>query len=816
MPSDSSDPLLDQAAAAFGGWSLGKDDIDATIGKAAAQYGLPPSVIAGVVQQESNGQPGVTSSTGDQGITQFQPTTAQSTGSDGKPYVENVWNPHDSIMGTAKLLHDTMTQSKVDLPTALMMYNAGTDKSKWNPAYAQGVMEKGKAYIADRPGAAADPLLEQAAGVFGPQAKAMPQGEAQATPQAQGDGGFGVTAKVPAGVTIQPVGGAPEVTPAPAPVAAIPANVAAPAASPTPAPAPAATPTPAPADGSNPIALPWGHTENILNALTLGTSSRTAAATAAMLHPGPFMQNYNQARTGQIAGETQFANANPLENMATRIVGPIPATMAGTGMLGLGARFGANLISDAAPAVEPAISALTDFLSGVGGGSSTVGKLASNVASNALQGGTAAGLTSGLSTEPLSHQLATGALTGGIIGPLFSSGAKELLPEIAPADAALAREAEKRGIVMPLSTLTKGTEMGNIADAPTADDVQQLTARASQLLGQNKNTVHLSDIADAKSYNARRINLAEPLIKIDADPARNPGFMLGTGEADTAAGVLPNGSQLGLAGINSKLMREIEPESPNRVPIQNALDQVRAKIDPKTGILEGKNYGILVKTGGPVSDLLKSQDPIQRQYGGYLKNLLDTSAEAASPPGVMSELYDARQKYAIANDLQNAAANAGNSGILHPGNIFQSLKDSPGQESRLLAQVANYYPKVLNASGAPNVRVGVGNILSNIIKKHGTSAVLGGMTGAYASGVPGEGALVAGLAAPLASELKDRIVSGMANSSNWRNMLLDMADPSKSTPIKAQVLQRVNQVLPDALTNLQNSSWTPQTQGASK
>ena len=175
MDPEQTDPLLDQAASAFGGWSTAPGDINATIGKAAAQYDIPPATLAGVVQQESSGKVGTTGAAGEQGITQFMPTTAKSVGSDGKPYVSNPWNPHESIMGTGKLLRDTMDKSGVDLPTALMMYNAGGDKSKWNPAYAQGVQTKGVAYLSANPGAGTDPLLEQAAGYFSGTPQANPQ-----------------------------------------------------------------------------------------------------------------------------------------------------------------------------------------------------------------------------------------------------------------------------------------------------------------------------------------------------------------------------------------------------------------------------------------------------------------------------------------------------------------------------------------------------------------------------------------------------------------------------------------------------------------
>jgi soluble lytic murein transglycosylase-like protein len=89
------------------------------IQQAAARDGIDPSVLYGLIEQESGFDPSATSSAGAQGLTQLMPSTAASHG---------VTQPHDpaqSIEGGARYLSGLLHQFAGNTTDALAAYNAG-------------------------------------------------------------------------------------------------------------------------------------------------------------------------------------------------------------------------------------------------------------------------------------------------------------------------------------------------------------------------------------------------------------------------------------------------------------------------------------------------------------------------------------------------------------------------------------------------------------------------------------------------------------------------------------------------------------------
>lgn len=85
---------------------------------ASQQYGIPASVLAAQINQESGFNPNARSSAGAEGIAQFEPGTAASVG------LSNPFDPITSIMAMAKL--DSQYVSEFgSLDLALAAYNAG-------------------------------------------------------------------------------------------------------------------------------------------------------------------------------------------------------------------------------------------------------------------------------------------------------------------------------------------------------------------------------------------------------------------------------------------------------------------------------------------------------------------------------------------------------------------------------------------------------------------------------------------------------------------------------------------------------------------
>ncbi len=89
------------------------------IERAAARYGLDPSLLSGLIEQESGFDPSASSSAGALGLTQLMPSTAASLG------VAEPLNPAQSIEGGARYLSQLLHQFAGNTSDALAAYNAG-------------------------------------------------------------------------------------------------------------------------------------------------------------------------------------------------------------------------------------------------------------------------------------------------------------------------------------------------------------------------------------------------------------------------------------------------------------------------------------------------------------------------------------------------------------------------------------------------------------------------------------------------------------------------------------------------------------------
>lgn len=90
------------------------------IEEACARYGVEPSLLAGLIEQESHFDPNVGSGAGAEGLTELMPETAASLG---------VTDPHDptqSIEAGARLLSEKLSEFGGNKELALAAYNAGS------------------------------------------------------------------------------------------------------------------------------------------------------------------------------------------------------------------------------------------------------------------------------------------------------------------------------------------------------------------------------------------------------------------------------------------------------------------------------------------------------------------------------------------------------------------------------------------------------------------------------------------------------------------------------------------------------------------
>lgn len=89
------------------------------IKQAASKYNLPPELIAGVIWQESRGNPQAKSHCGAMGLMQLMPETAAHLG------VNNPWDPGQNINGGAKYIRQMLDKFNGKVELAVAAYNAG-------------------------------------------------------------------------------------------------------------------------------------------------------------------------------------------------------------------------------------------------------------------------------------------------------------------------------------------------------------------------------------------------------------------------------------------------------------------------------------------------------------------------------------------------------------------------------------------------------------------------------------------------------------------------------------------------------------------
>lgn len=89
------------------------------VASGARANGLPPDLVAAMVQVESHGDPAAVSRAGAQGLMQLMPETAATYG------VLNPFDPETNVAAGCRYMHDLLARYHQNLPLALAAYNAG-------------------------------------------------------------------------------------------------------------------------------------------------------------------------------------------------------------------------------------------------------------------------------------------------------------------------------------------------------------------------------------------------------------------------------------------------------------------------------------------------------------------------------------------------------------------------------------------------------------------------------------------------------------------------------------------------------------------
>jgi Transglycosylase SLT domain len=130
---------------------------------AAGVIGIPASVVAAQINEESGGNATAESSTGAQGVAQFEPGTWSSEGCTGSP--DNV---NDAMKCYAKYMYSLVQQYHGNVRDALAAYNAGPDDLSAGYGYADAILaNSGQAATLDAAGGTGSTSSSASAGSYG-------------------------------------------------------------------------------------------------------------------------------------------------------------------------------------------------------------------------------------------------------------------------------------------------------------------------------------------------------------------------------------------------------------------------------------------------------------------------------------------------------------------------------------------------------------------------------------------------------------------------------------------------------------------------
>jgi len=105
------------------------------VAQAATGTGLPTTIVAAQIDMESGFNPKATSSTGAQGMAQFEPSTFAGLGIKGSPY-----DPGVALQAYTKEMGDLLRQYNGNIRNALAAYNAGSGNIAAGYGYADSII----------------------------------------------------------------------------------------------------------------------------------------------------------------------------------------------------------------------------------------------------------------------------------------------------------------------------------------------------------------------------------------------------------------------------------------------------------------------------------------------------------------------------------------------------------------------------------------------------------------------------------------------------------------------------------------------------
>jgi hypothetical protein len=119
-----------------------------------------------------------------------------------------------------------------------------------------------------------------------------------------------------------------------------------------------------------------------------------------------------------------------------------------------------------------------------------------------------------------------------------------------------------------------------------------------------------------------------------------------------------------------------------KTPIQAQFQNVLQAFKDGNGQITGQAYQNLTRRGGPLDDVINSNDPTVSSFAMRIKNAVDEAFQRSASPADQAALQQARYQYRVMKTIEPLVEMKGASGDINPNGLLQ----------RVRAQSAKYDP----------------------------------------------------------------------------------------------------------------------------
>lgn len=761
-------------------------DWENLIQESAKNYGVPPTLLKAVLQQESGfnssaiGKAVKNKKTGKisyaQGVAQFMPDTAQELG------VKDPFDPGEAIPKQAKYLRQLLDNNKGDISKALNIYSGGMGAPYVKQVYDKyqklgGDPQQFVPMVPDKIPASVPALAPGAtpggdtkSELFGDILDGLqPPASASAAPVVTPPHEFtnpvgGIVGNLPPGKTSDISTGVLE------PVT----------------------------EGVGPRGTTWGTGQNIASGAIFGFGPEVSAAAGVTKnaisdlaggHPMDALRDfgyYGATEADYEAAKKNYQEKNPQGSVAGDVVGSTATTLPVLGAAGKGLGLAGRELATQFPETAKILAPAARFLAGEAGAGAGGGLMAragqkalqvSSRAANAALEGAGAGAINSKTTggNPITNAI-TGAEVGGPIGALAATAGslfKRFAPEVNPEVANLVTRLQRLGIDIHPNQFVKdgpGAALGPVVGDET--QLAQHTAAVAKTMGSTATKLTPQAMSDAADATANSLEDAAKHTSINAvDLIGAPG-------------------QLGpLSKIEKDAMAELPTHGQALPYIRQQVSNILNEVG-QTGFITGDVYQSLTRYNGAIGRMIRNTDPDISNYGIKLRGALDDALEANAPPGMVNQVKTARSNWKnmlIAERALNGTPGGTTTGIISP-NAYQAAvkkfnKDfayQAGGDVNDIARSAPHVPEPTAVGGVQPpkgaVKAAVQAMWSHPVK---TLAGIGGLAAIAGDAAPilgaiGEHPAIAsslGVPALLAAGGR-KLYQALGNTQAYKNMLL--------------------------------------------